>query len=405
MVVFGLLVWLFGCGQQSRNVRVSGVFRNCVECKLVIGEPTEKGAEIIDTVYTNTEGKFGFETSAVSPKFITIQPSNSKEPIILLVNPKEKLELSISYENKRLNYSVTGSIGSVLVNDLNTKLKKVVEEIDTLSSHFKTNRNHEKFDSIKTVIDERYSFIIGQHRNYTINFIKANPFSLASILALNQQYSHNHYVLNKREDFALYQFIDSSLNTIYPTNPLVKAFHVKVANMAKQLNLYDRQQDMFAIGEYLPLPNLTLTNGDVVALGQLLGKYTLVDFWGTWCGNCLKNNLILKSIYEENYSKGFRIVQFAVDDNAEKVNAAVIADSIKWAIATDYKQWESPFLDELKINSIPSNYLIDRHGLIIDKNLTPTKLNDLLNKLLITNPAPVKTFKPTFVPTKVDTIR
>jgi thiol-disulfide isomerase/thioredoxin len=175
--------------------------------------------------------------------------------------------------------------------------------------------------------------------------------------------------------------------------------------MAKQLNLYDKQQDMFNIGEYLPLPNLTLINGDEVTFRQVMGKYTLVDFWGTWCSNCENNNLLLKDIYEANFPKGFRIVQFAVDDNAEKVNTTVIADSIKWAIVADYKQWESPFLDELKINSIPSNYLIDRHGLIIDKNLTPNKLNELLNKLLVIKPAPIKILKPAVDSVKVDTIR
>lgn len=405
LVVFSLLVWLFGCGQQSKNVTISGVYTNCAECKLIVGEPTDKGTEILDTVFTDSEGEFKFETNVVSPKFITLQPSNRNEPIILLVNPNENLTLSISYTNKSLNYSVAGSIGSILVNDLNSKLKKAVEEIDTLSNQFKRSRNHEKFDSIKSTIDERYNLIISQHRDYTVSFIKANPFSLASILALNQQYSKNQYVLNKREDFALYQFVDSSLNTLYPTNPLVKAFRVKVTNMAKQLNLYDRQQDMYAIGEYLPLPNLTLINGDEVTFRQVMGKYTLVDFWGTWCNNCMANNNMLKDIFELNSPKGFKIIQFAVDENIERVKSTIATDSIAWTVVADYKQWDSPFLDEFKINSIPSNYLIDRYGVIIDKNLTPKKLNEILNKLLVTRPAPVKIPKPAIDSVKVDTIR
>lgn len=405
LIIFSLLVWLSGCGQRLQNVNLGGTIDECTECEIIVGEPSDKGVVIIDTVYTNNEGEFEFKTNTFSPKFLTLQINKSKEPIILLVTPNEDLSLKINHTNKNISYTVAGSIGSILVRDLNSKLKKVVEEIDTLSNQFKRYRNLEKFDSIKTVIDERYNFVISQHREYTVSFIKANPFSLASILALNQQYNQNQFVLNKREDFALYQLIDSSLNTLYPTNPLVKAFSTKVSNMAKQLSLYDRQQDMFAIGEYLPLPNLTLINGDEVTFRQVMGKYTLVDFWGTWCSDCMANNYKLKDIFELNSPKGFKVIQFVVDDNIERVNSAIASDSITWTVVADFKQWESPFLDEFKINSIPSNYLIDRYGVIIEKNLTPNKLNELLTKLLIAKLAPVKNPKPAVDSVKVDSIR
>jgi len=61
---------------------------------------------------------------------------------------------------------------------------------------------------------------------------------------------------------------------------------------------------------------------------------------------------------------------------------AIQRDSLQWEHIADFKQWASPVIDTLHIQSIPANYLIDNKGVVIGKNLTPKELNELLQKLL-----------------------
>jgi thiol-disulfide isomerase/thioredoxin len=373
---------LFGCGQQSNMATINGKIDNCPQCNVVLREANGHSFVLVDSVQTNKQGEFRFEVELSSPKFLIVHVLSEKEPLMLLVEPKEEISISIGQKNRGRNYFVTGSRGSTIVKDLNSKMNLVLETIDTLSLAFRKNVNNEKFDSIKISIDNQYNKLIAEHRSYSTRFVKENRYSLAAILALNQQYNQNEKVFNRRDDFLLYQMVDSSLYAIYPNNKLVKNFHKNVKKMASQLALYDRQQEMQNIGEKISLVDLPMVIGTKENLSRLMGRFTLIDFWASWCNDCKANNIKLKAIHSKYSAKGFQIVQFAIDEVPEKVLKIIESDSLTWPQASDFKQWESPYLNEFHINTIPSNYLIDRNGVIVDRNLSPKRLEEVLGTLL-----------------------
>jgi thiol-disulfide isomerase/thioredoxin len=372
----------FGCGQQMNTATINGKIDNCPQCNVLIKEASGNGFVMVDSTRTNKKGEFMFEVELSTPKFYVVHILPEREPLMLLIEPKEEIILSIGEKNRGRNYFVTGSRGSTIVKDLNAKMNYVLETIDTLSLNFRRNVNSEKFDSIKTSIDSQYNKLIADYRTYSTRFVKENRYSLAAILALNQQYNQSEKVFNKRDDFALYQLVDSSLTAILPNNNLVKNFHENVKKMTSQLALFDRQQEMQSIGEKITLVDLPLINGTNENLSRLMGRFTLIDFWASWCNDCRANNLKLKVIHSKYSPKGFQIVQFAIDDAPEKVLKIIESDSLIWLHASDFKQWESPYLNEFHINSIPSNYLIDRNGSIVDRNLSPKRLEEVLGALL-----------------------
>jgi peroxiredoxin len=265
---------------------------------------------------------------------------------------------------------------------LNFRLNEVIGTIDSLSSHFRSSREDVKFDSIKAAIDSAYFLTIKNHKEYTENFVKSNRYSLASILALYQQYDKTRPVLNSRNDFDLFCLVDSVLYPLYPENSLVANLHSNVNKIRKQLDLYDKREDMLTVGEKVPNVKLPLLNGGSINLLDVSARYVLIDFWATWCNECIPNNTLLREVYTKYAAKGFQVIQVSLDENKNNLAKAIQNDSIPWIVAVDFLQWDSPIVDSLSINSIPSNYLINRKGEIQARNLTSKELQEVLSKLL-----------------------
>ena len=99
---------------------------------------------------------------------------------------------------------------------------------------------------------------------------------------------------------------------------------------------------MFAVGNVLPQPELKTLNGEQVMLNQTKNRYTLIDFWATWCNGCLSNNKKLRKIYNTYSAKGFGIVQISLDENRKELEMAIQRDSLQWEHIADFKQWASP---------------------------------------------------------------
>jgi hypothetical protein len=90
----------------------------------------------------------------------------------------------------------------------------------------------------------------------------------------------------------------------------------------------------------------------------------------------------LREVHQKYSHRGFQILQVSLDADAAALNQWYANDSIPWLVVADYLQWESPLLDSLSINSIPSNYLVDRNGMIRSRNIKISDLDEVLNKLL-----------------------
>lgn len=123
-------------------------------------------------------------------------------------------------------------------------------------------------------------------------------------------------------------------------------------------------------------------NGIAVKLSDLHSEITLLEFWASWCAPCRKENPNLVKIYEEYKSKGFEIVSISLDKEEKKWISAIQKDGLLWPNFCDFMAWESESSLIYGVYEIPNNFLINKKGEIIAKNIHGEELNKKLLELM-----------------------
>ncbi|MEL7248752.1 MAG: TlpA disulfide reductase family protein [Bacteroidota bacterium] len=141
--------------------------------------------------------------------------------------------------------------------------------------------------------------------------------------------------------------------------------------------LTDREKLPVLVGDFIPNMLLPLVSGGEEELRSLLGeKLTLVDIWASWCAPCrIQNKEYLLPLWEEYRRAGFGIVAYGLESSSQAWIEAIIADTgFRWYHASHLQGDDSPFIDRLRITTIPANFLLDENGRIVAKNLHSEEL-------------------------------
>lgn len=111
------------------------------------------------------------------------------------------------------------------------------------------------------------------------------------------------------------------------------------------------------------------------------GKYTLVDFWASWCPYCIKELPALAELREKYAAKGFEVVSVAVRDTPEDTRAMVKKRDISWPVL--YNTQKVPY-DIYGFTGIPHLMLIGPDGTIISRGESPAMIDARLESLFLT---------------------
>jgi peroxiredoxin len=136
------------------------------------------------------------------------------------------------------------------------------------------------------------------------------------------------------------------------------------------------------IGDIAPELKFKNPVGKEVALSSLKGKAVLIDFWASWCRPCRIENPNVVSAYNKFKSEGFEIYGVSLDKSQDAWVNAIKQDGLNWINVSDLGGWNSAGAATYGVRSIPGNFLLDKNGVIVAKNLRGANLHAELQKLV-----------------------
>jgi len=304
------VVALSACQGAGNQVEFSGEMENLPDTLLAIKENSQD----MDTLLVQ-DGKFSYtmQTDSVSHIYF-YSPEGVR--IQLTAVPGEKAVLS---GDAKGDYSISGS--------------KFYTDLDALSKAMEGSTQENIVDKV-------------------MEFLSANPDNEAAVELMPVIGS----LAPDRFDEALGLLSDKV------KNGRMKAFMDKsIAEIRQQIDADKAAAALQAEGREVPDFTLKDINGKDLSLSSLRGKYVVLDFWGSWCGWCIKGIPQMKEYYKK-YAGKFEILGIDCNDSDADWKEAVKKHELPWLHV--YNPQGSDLLEKFGIQGFPTKIVLDAEGKI-----------------------------------------
>lgn len=205
-----------------------------------------------------------------------------------------------------------------------------------------------------TELQSRLLNIENEEKEMKKNFIKNNRSSLFSLMLIGELLSQQE--INSTEATELLDNMDSK---------------IAQNEMSQELRTAIDRMKIADIGTKAPDFSGPTPEGNELALSDVLGKYTIIDFWASWCTPCRVENPNVVEVYKKYHEKGLNIISVSLDQPGKRDAwlEAIKKDEMDWYHISNLQFWNDPIAAKYGVRAIPATFLLDENGMIIDKNL------------------------------------
>jgi peroxiredoxin len=117
------------------------------------------------------------------------------------------------------------------------------------------------------------------------------------------------------------------------------------------------------IGQPAPIFQLTTPEGVSISLADYNGKPVLLNFWATWCTNCIQEMPYLEEVYAERPRDTLVMLAVDIGETPGKVQEFLQTNDIKIPIVMDPQKTAAM---QYSIAALPTTILIDKDGIVRD---------------------------------------
>lgn len=360
MVMAVVIFFISSCSNKEQFV-LNGKIENAGDINKIY---LYEGNTVIDSAFLNESNEFRFRRSAVEPRIYTLDVG--KAQYLFVLQNGEKVNFETDFAKDPRQYIVSGSEISSKIKTLNAIRNKYEALSDEIEEEFteKIKANPEKEDSIREVSYEKFQNMLERSGKETLTFAEENKDNLAGFYAIISL------------DPSMYEaqmiaYADG-IKDKFPNNSTVQAF---VNHMA--------ELKILSVGQKAPDFESIDPNGKVIKLSDFEGKYTLLDFWASWCAPCRQENPNIVEQFERFKDRGFTVFGVSLDDSRSAWLKGIKDDKLNWPNVSDLQRWNSEPAQLYKINAIPASFIIGPDGTILAKNLRGKALGEFLEQHLL----------------------
>jgi thiol-disulfide isomerase/thioredoxin len=324
-----------------------------------------ENGSVVDTLatFTNIDTAFVFEMELPQPKIICVNTDKSRYPFKLICEKGEcRLKLgqggTYNYQGGALQQAY-----SKIYRDSIYKMKQALamqfaKSIPDLYSE-KNYQNRKKLSSMYKEADKRLNYLMDSLRYL-------NPVNA-------------YIVTKKKRDFG-----SNAAKTMELINKLDKEYYKAGIEAANQIYKQKCEKEALerknGIGKQIQNFRLLTPDGKQIDFHEVIkqNKYTMLEFWASWCFPCRQEIPFLKKDYKHFKDKGFEIISFSLDKDEQKWKKAIDKHEIKWINVRN----QDDIAGEYGVKAIPRNFIVDKDGIIVAKNLRGDDVEAFLDKVL-----------------------
>ncbi len=367
--LFFLLVIVITCTKKTESTFSIQGNISPVKGKFILikqeSDIERKISTIIDTIYLTKDGKFKAEYN-LEPHLYTLQLDNDKS-ITLAIDKGQHITIEVTdFDAKKFKTTITGSKDTETLlayetfreKSLDTLVRSVRREIKELKRAEVPNQR--KIDSLGSL----------EIANYDIHLAELNQFIVANMGTTLGLYATS-IRWKGAENLSFFDSLTTAFETAHPDLEITAKMREKVTRLQQT-----------SVGGTAANIEMNTADSNAINLYSIHKKYTLIDFWASWCGPCRSESKMLNELYKKYNSKGFEIYGVSLDDKRDKWLKALEKDNRTWTNVSSLQRFKTPAAYDYAVTALPMNYLIDADYKIVGKNLHQKELESLLAELI-----------------------
>ncbi len=362
------LVWVAAAGvmalaacQEKSGYVIKGTAEGAGDGDMVyLQSRTDSGFVALDSTAVKG-GAFEFagtpDSTAVS-RYITYMKGDNRMAAMVFLEPGT-VTVNMSAQESR----VSGTPNNDVLQNFMDEYKRIDEEMGAIYQKARTDSTltAAQQDSLMKVLDEKQ---------------KAGSEHILQLISAS---------IDKAAGVELLGMFGSSFE-VSDVKPLVDKVPASLASNKDFMRLKEYVEVVARTAEGQKYTDFALNTpeGKEVKLSDYVkeNKYTLVDFWASWCGPCRREMPNVVAAYTKYKAKGFGVVGVSLDSNLESWKKGIADLKITWPQMSDLKGWQNAGAQLYGVRSIPATVLIAQDGTIVARDLRGEDLEAKLAELL-----------------------
>ncbi len=368
LLILFTVITTFAFAQKSNpskpfTFKIEGNVRNFEGSKIFLHHKWDEVNYTDSTKVSN--GKFSFTLKSSEPNmywFTTNRDINNPTNCIFFV---DESTFKVTIIGDSIGFSkIEGGKTQADYLDYRAVLNNIVLIQQKMQADFNVAMQNNDINA-QNAIRAEYQNLNATYINSLKNFIKTHPKSAVSGFVIYNDFNNPNIPLAD---------VEESLSYIDPSIRETK--FIKLAN--KRLDSMRGTTVGYKANEF----SQNNPDGKKINLSDFRGQYVLIDFWASWCRPCRMENPNVVSAYNKFKDKGFTVLGVSMDSNREPWLNAIQQDNLTWTHVSDLKGWGNEVGKLYGVTGIPQNYLIDKEGKIVAKDLRGQALDDKLAEIL-----------------------
>lgn len=368
-IYFTLLLTLIAVGCTSGEFKISGRFIGGDGTVAYLEEVGSSENRVIDSALLSPKGEFAFKVTPRGEHHKIYNLVYDYATIPLFAAPGDKITVN-SVGNIARNYTLEGSDESELVRQFYQEYINSIAHLDKIAIEYGDESISEER---RTALAKTYTAEYNSIKRAQLEFIIENKASLAAVYALYQRLPNDSYLFSGSSDVIYYRTVAEALEENYPESPYRK-------NIQADIDQFDAINHINNNIQTLGFPDLELSDmlGEKQKLSALEGQVILLDFWSAQLGSSNRNNAELKELYAKYHDKGFEVYQVGIDNSKSMWINTIQEQGLPWISVSDLMGNRSKTLSLYNVTALPANFIINRQGDIIARDVYGDRLENLI---------------------------